>query len=74
MWFEFRDIIKNVQLPYDQDLLMELSTREWKMDLKGRRAVESKDLFKKRGFRSPDKADALLLAFYQPKTMRVEIF
>lgn len=74
MWFSFKDILKDLQLPYDQDLLMELTTREWKMDIKGRRGVESKDIYKKRGFRSPDKADALLLCFYQPKTIRMEVF
>jgi len=74
MWFEFRDILKDIQIPYDQDLLMELTTREWKMDIKGRRGVESKDVYKKRGFRSPDKADALLLAFYQPKNITIDVF
>lgn len=74
MWFGFRDILNKVQIPYDQDLLMELTTREWKMDIKGRRAVESKDIYKKRGFRSPDKADALLLCFYEPKSITVDVF
>lgn len=74
MWFGFKDILNQVQIPYDQDLLMELSTREWKMDIKGRRAVESKDIYKKRGFRSPDKADALLLCFYEPKSITVDVF
>jgi phage terminase large subunit len=36
----------------------------WVMDNKGRRGVESKDVYKKRGFRSPDMADALILCFY----------
>jgi phage terminase large subunit len=44
--------------------LMELSTRQWKMDSKGRRAVEGKADYKKRGNRSPDNADALIMAFY----------
>lgn len=73
MWFEFKNILKDIQIPYDQDLLMQLSTREWKMDLKGRRCVESKDIYKKRGFKSPDKADALLLCFYQPKTITIDV-
>jgi phage terminase large subunit len=35
------------------------------MDTKGRRAVESKQDYKKRGNRSPDEADALILAYFE---------
>lgn len=63
-WFYLASIIETVQLNMDADLLMELSNRQWKMDSKGRRGVESKDDYKKRGHRSPDKADAAILAFY----------
>lgn len=67
-WFEFSELINQIGLNgYDSDLLTELSNREWSMDSKGRRAVESKDSYKKRGFRSPDLADSLMLAFYTPK-------
>jgi hypothetical protein len=45
---------------------MELTSRFYKVDNKGRRQVESKDEYKKRGFKSPDYADACLLAFYEP--------
>ena len=37
------------------------------LDKKGRRKIESKDKYKKRGFRSPDDADAFLLCFYEGK-------
>lgn len=63
-WFHLADLMGEMQLDLDEDLLMELTTRQWKMDSKGRRAVESKQDYKKRGFRSPDKADALILCFY----------
>jgi phage terminase large subunit len=63
-WFYLASIIDTVQLKMDTDLLMELSNRAWKMDSKGRRGVESKDDYKKRGYRSPDLADALILCFY----------
>ena len=62
-WFYLASIISQIQIPYDSDLLMELSTRGWKQDMKGKRAVESKEAYKKRGFRSPDIADALIIAF-----------
>lgn len=65
-WFYMASIIDSIQLPMDSDLLMELSSRQWKMDTKGRRGVESKDDYKKRGYRSPDKADGTILCFYTP--------
>lgn len=63
-WFYLATIIDTIQLDMDADLLMELSNRQWKMDSKGRRGVESKDDYKKRGYRSPDKADGVILCFY----------
>lgn len=65
-WFYMASIMDSVQLNRDNDLLMELSSRKWVMDTRGRRGVESKDSYKKRGYRSPDKADATILAFYTP--------
>lgn len=65
-WFYLQCIIDQISIANDKDLLVELSNREWKMDAKGRRAVESKDEYKKRGFRSPDLADATILCFYTP--------
>ena len=65
-WFYLQSIINNISIANDKDLLVELSNREWKMDSKGRRGVESKDDYKKRGFRSPDLADATILCFYTP--------
>lgn len=71
-WFYIQSIIKDISIPQDNDLLMELTTRRWKMDSRGRRAVESKDDYKKRGYRSPDKADGLILAYYNPVEQVVE--
>lgn len=71
-WFHMQTIMPEVQLIQDNDLLMELSNRAWKMDAKGRRAVESKDDYKKRGYRSPDKADATILCFYTPQPIKVQ--
>ena len=65
-WFYLQSIIDQISIANDKDLLAELSNREWKMDSKGRRGVESKDDYKKRGFRSPDLADATILCFYTP--------
>ncbi len=65
-WFYLANIIDQISLLNNDELLSELSTREWKMDSRGRRAVESKDDYKKRGYRSPDIADATILCFYTP--------
>ena len=71
-WFYLQSILDNVSLPNDPDLMMELTTRKWKLDNKGRRAVESKDDYKKRGYKSPDKADGLILCFYNPAVLSYE--
>jgi phage terminase large subunit len=66
-WFYMNDIMPECELPMHSDLLMELSTRQWKQDNKGRRTVESKGEYKKRGFRSPDIADACIICYYEPQ-------
>lgn len=71
-WFHMQEIMPEIHLQQDNDLLMELSNRRWKIDAKGRRAVESKDEYKKRGYRSPDKADATILCFYTPRYPKVQ--
>lgn len=62
-WFHMAEIMPEAQLPMNSELLMELTTRQWKMDNKGKRRVESKDDYKKRGFRSPDLADAAIICY-----------
>lgn len=73
-WFELAKIIGEVSLKENKDLLTELSSREWSIDSRGRRVVESKESYKKRGFRSPDEADATILAFYPVAKTRFEEF
>lgn len=65
-WFHMAEIISEAQLPMDKDLLMELSTRQWRQDNKGKRGVEGKADYKKRGYRSPDLADACIICYYTP--------
>lgn len=71
-WFYVAEHINEMALDMDSDLMMELTTRNWVMDSKGRRGVESKESYKKRGFRSPDLADGLILCFYTPQVAVVE--
>ena len=63
MWFEFP--VNDIEIPDDPRLMEELSGRKYDYDKIGRKKVEAKKDFKKRYGRSPDKADALLLAFYK---------
>jgi phage terminase large subunit len=72
-WFHMANVMPEASLPMDSDLLMELTTRQWKQDSRGRRMVESKADYKKRGFRSPDLADACIICYYSPERPKVEM-
>jgi phage terminase large subunit len=52
-----------MELPDDEELISQLSTRKWRMTSKGKMILESKDDMKKRGLKSPDRADAFVLTF-----------
>jgi phage terminase large subunit len=67
MWFEFEEKIHDVEIPNDPELFTQLTERLYGYDKRERRKVEPKSEYKKRQGKSPDKADALLLAFYNPK-------
>lgn len=69
MWFEVGKIVQEIACPETPRLMAELVNRKSKgLDKKGRRVVEGKDDYKSRhGSKSPDEADAFLLAFYEPK-------
>ncbi|MDD5547128.1 MAG: PBSX family phage terminase large subunit [Candidatus Omnitrophica bacterium] len=62
MWFTFP--IDEADIPNDPILMQELAGRKYDYDVKGRRKIEPKKDFKKRIGRSPDRADALLLTYY----------
>jgi hypothetical protein len=56
-------------LPDDGKLAGELAAPTYGFDLRGRRQLESKNDTKKRLGRSPDRADAVVLAIYVPRAM-----
>lgn len=63
-WFwGLRERMAEIAIPADPELIAELVGLRWKVDARGRILVESKEDMRKRGMRSPDKADALMLAF-----------
>ena len=58
-WFETR----TVTVPRHDRLINEVTSIRYRFTSDGRVRVESKDEMKKRGFSSPDVADALALSF-----------
>lgn len=81
MWAAIRDFLTDnlsaymqgnppeIQLPNDEKLISQLTTRKYRMTSKGRIALERKEDMKKRGLDSPDRADAVALAFAPEKEM-----
>lgn len=82
MWASIRDRLQEnlsaymqgekptVQIPADEKLISQLTTRKYKMSSKGRIKLERKEDMKKRGLDSPDRADAVSLAFAPEKEMQ----
>lgn len=62
-WFSFASQLDGIDLDTDEQLAADLVAPKYHIDSQGRRAVESKDKTKARLGRSPDRADAVLMAF-----------
>ena len=66
-WWRFREALEPnlgepIALPPDQELLADLTTPRWKLTGSGIQ-IESKDDIRKRLGRSPDKGDAVVMAW-----------
>ena len=57
----FRD--HTIRIPRDAELIAELASLRYRYNSRGKVLMESKESMKSRGLPSPDKADALMLAF-----------
>lgn len=57
-----------IELPKDEEMIKQLSVRKYHITSKGKIQLESKEDMKKRGLGSPDTADSLALALYEPDT------
>ena len=70
LWFKAKAWLENmdVSLPKDDALYSELVAPRYMFTSSGKIQVESKDSMKKRGVRSPDRADALCLALANDHT------
>ena len=58
----------SISIPADSQLAGELAALRYGFDSQGRLRMEGKDEMRKRGLPSPDKADALMLAFLAPSS------
>ena len=61
-WFAFADQLPEIDLDPDEQLLADLVAPRYRLDSAGRRVVEPKAETKTRLGRSPDRADAVLMA------------
>jgi hypothetical protein len=73
MWWNGRSMVQpvngtqQIRLDVDQRVIAQLTTPSYKSDSSGRIVIESKKDMKRRGVHSPDRAEAVLLALYDPK-------
>lgn len=67
MWFYFKSVVNEAQIPDIPELMEELIDRLYEYDNKERKKIESKEKYKKRNNKSPDLADALLLCYYNKR-------
>lgn len=65
LWFQIKEWLgqRACSLPNDNELIQELVSPIYKYTSSGKVKLESKEEMKKRGIKSPDKADALALTF-----------
>lgn len=66
-WFNLRDRFVNgdISIPRDEVLTAQLATRKYRVTSSDKLILEDKPTYKKRSGQSPDRADALVLAFAQ---------
>lgn len=65
-WFNLSRLVKKHEcyIPYDALTITQLSNRQYFLNKKGQFILESKDEYMRRGYDSPDRADGLVLAYY----------
>lgn len=71
-WFGLAKKIREtpVHIPADNTLIQQLSSRQYFTTKKGKLVLEDKEAYRKRGFPSPDRADAAVMAMYDKVVMR----
>lgn len=75
MYFHMKEVLENneVELPDDEELRNQLAARKYEVTLKDKVKIESKKKFKERTGQSPDRADAMVLCFYNPEKGKISL-
>ncbi len=75
MWGTVREALRlqTIKLYPDDKQIAQLSNRKYTVNSKGKIELEKKEAMKKRGLQSPDMADALALALYEPRVPTWEL-
>lgn len=75
-WFKFSRLVKsrNCYIPADNILQSQLATRRYFTTRKGKLILESKDEYMKRGYDSPDRADGIVMAFWDDVVAQGNIY
>lgn len=71
MWGRVKNLLPMIGIPDDDKLIEELAARKWKPSPTGKIMIQPKSEFKKEFGGSPDRADALMLCFYNKQPERV---
>lgn len=73
MWGAVREKLRTgkIELWNDQEQTAQLSNRKYRVNSDGKIVLERKEEMKKRGLKSPDRADALVLAIWDPPYRKV---
>ncbi len=72
MWAKCREWLKAGAIDNDAELKAQLEGREFSYNVHNAIMLEPKDMMKKRGLSSPDRADALVLTFAHPVAQRMQ--
>jgi len=80
MWWTMRERlqvnqygVQDLALDVDHKVVQQLSAPSYRTNSSGKIQIESKDDMKKRGVSSPDRAEALLLALFEPPSQQVHL-
>lgn len=60
--------------PEDEELATQLSSVKWKLNSRGQIVIESKDDMKARGLESPDRAEAMLMAYARSNKVKIGVW
>ena len=73
IFWELRRLFNDglIAIPRDEELISQLLALRYDVTSAGQVRMESKTSLRKRGVRSPDKADALALAFMEPPSLQI---